>query len=620
MRWLVEVTALGSPGENEAAAKESLHVDADTWQKALHTARAQRGEPGPMSGFSIELLDEGCRAVDPGSRTRYEVRRASASDGARASVPPPPPAPAAAAAPVAAAPAPTRATPSVPPPAASAVPRPAAQAPVSAAHPAASAAVSVAPVVAVVPTAPAIPATLRADVAANVPSQIVYKREQDATEAMPLTYREYVYNVPPSTTEAAAETLLTTQLEFVRASLERVPAGKLVNLAAVDTPIDAKPAPPPLATLSWKDWRGAPVIAFPRRGGARPAPAAPVATAPAASPVSAQHPAPAHAPAPQQPFAPAPAPAPVQPFAPAAFAAPAAPVAPAPNPFAPQAAPLPSVVIAQTPPPPPMAVPAVVAPAPLPMRAPASVPPPAPTAQPQMLAAPPVAVPAAPPPGFPVPLPPGHVVPQPFAPAFTPQAPIVRTSAPPLKTGGPNGRVRGEDLIADLFEAMHDLHFLKDALEGGEFCLALAMEKLPSQVGIVHVYDINHREFLITSTRGAGTSVLLMRRFPESDPILLSAMKKRKPLVFVDALQTEAATVERYTAVGGARSVIVAPVEQAGRFLGALEIMNPLDGQPFTEAEGNAIMYIAEQLAEFLNQRGVVTDPEKIAARQTPGA
>ena len=193
------------------------------------------------------------------------------------------------------------------------------------------------------------------------------------------------------------------------------------------------------------------------------------------------------------------------------------------------------------------------------------------------------------------------------------QAPFVRTAAPPLKTGGPNGRVRGEDLIADLFEAMHDLHFLKDALEGGEFCLALAMEKLPSQVGIVHLYDIDHREFLITSTRGSGMGTLLLQRFPESDPILLSAMNKRKPLVFADAPQSEAAAVERYASVGGARSVIVAPVEQAGgASSGPSRSWNPLDGQPFTEAEGNAIMYIAEQLAEFLNQRGVVTDPEKI--------
>src|SRR5215472_4437614 len=70
MRWLVEVTSLGK------ADKESLSVEAESWQKALQAAREQRGESAPMSGFSIELLDDGCRAVDPASRLKYEVHRA----------------------------------------------------------------------------------------------------------------------------------------------------------------------------------------------------------------------------------------------------------------------------------------------------------------------------------------------------------------------------------------------------------------------------------------------------------------------------------------------------------------------------------------------------------------
>ena len=70
MRWLVEVTSLGK------SERDSLYVDADSWQKALTVARTLRGENEPMSGFSIELLDEGCRAVDPVSRMSYEVVRA----------------------------------------------------------------------------------------------------------------------------------------------------------------------------------------------------------------------------------------------------------------------------------------------------------------------------------------------------------------------------------------------------------------------------------------------------------------------------------------------------------------------------------------------------------------
>src|SRR6185295_7347794 len=51
-------------------------VEAESWQRALQAARAQRGEEGPMSGFSIELLEEGYRAVDPLARVRFVVKRA----------------------------------------------------------------------------------------------------------------------------------------------------------------------------------------------------------------------------------------------------------------------------------------------------------------------------------------------------------------------------------------------------------------------------------------------------------------------------------------------------------------------------------------------------------------
>ena len=61
----------------DRADTQSVVVDAESWQKALQAARAARGEPGPISGFSIELLDEGYRAVDPLARLRYDVKRAS---------------------------------------------------------------------------------------------------------------------------------------------------------------------------------------------------------------------------------------------------------------------------------------------------------------------------------------------------------------------------------------------------------------------------------------------------------------------------------------------------------------------------------------------------------------
>jgi GAF domain-containing protein len=162
-----------------------------------------------------------------------------------------------------------------------------------------------------------------------------------------------------------------------------------------------------------------------------------------------------------------------------------------------------------------------------------------------------------------------------------------------------------------LFEAMHDLHFLRDAVEGADFCLTLALEKIPSRVGIVHLYDIDRREFVVACVRGPNQQVALLQRYPESDPILSAAMRRQRAMIWADSEETNA--IERYRIFGGARSLLVAPVMLAGRFLGALELLDPVDGLPFNDEEGYALTYIGEQFAEFVAMRGVTVDPERIA-------
>src|SRR6266436_3017550 len=71
MRWFVEVA---SSGVKEAP--EQWVVEATQWQPALQAARSLRGEAPEMTGFSIELLEDGFRAIDPATFVRYIVRRA----------------------------------------------------------------------------------------------------------------------------------------------------------------------------------------------------------------------------------------------------------------------------------------------------------------------------------------------------------------------------------------------------------------------------------------------------------------------------------------------------------------------------------------------------------------
>jgi GAF domain-containing protein len=171
----------------------------------------------------------------------------------------------------------------------------------------------------------------------------------------------------------------------------------------------------------------------------------------------------------------------------------------------------------------------------------------------------------------------------------------------------------GVELIADLFECMHDLHFLPDALAGADFVVSLMLDKLPSASALVHFYDIDAREFVVVRAVGAGAAKVMQIRTNEKEPLIAEAMRKRRAVVIDDATGDPRAQNGRWALVGDApRTLVCAPVEQGGRFLGLLELSNPLDGQPFREGDGHAITYIGEQFAEFLAARGVILDPERI--------
>src|SRR5713226_4024689 len=72
MRWFVEISPIGQ----NAGPSTTVCVEAPQWKHALQKARALRGDNGALSNFSIELLDDGFRAIDPTTRLRYIVKRA----------------------------------------------------------------------------------------------------------------------------------------------------------------------------------------------------------------------------------------------------------------------------------------------------------------------------------------------------------------------------------------------------------------------------------------------------------------------------------------------------------------------------------------------------------------
>jgi hypothetical protein len=267
-----------------------------------------------------------------------------------------------------------------------------------------------------------------------------------------------------------------------------------------------------------------------------------------------------------------------------------------------------------------------------------SVPPPAtPSVPPQAApSVPPPAAPSVPPPAAPSVPPPQPA--QPTSPSQKPSsrtladgtakwADLVKESAPPPSRLPPAGlivrapkptRKGGDELISDLFEACSDLAFVHDPLEAAEFVADLVLESIPSLAVLVSFFDINTREFVVVRqavTNGPGEDLpnVVLTRASEFTPSIARTMRGGRSVVATGAECSVVTTDARWSALGVVPDAMIsAPVEFGGRFLGLIELCNPLDGGPLSESDGHALTYVGEQFAEYLAQREISVDPDYV--------
>jgi hypothetical protein len=207
------------------------------------------------------------------------------------------------------------------------------------------------------------------------------------------------------------------------------------------------------------------------------------------------------------------------------------------------------------------------------------------------------------------------------APERRSEPPAERRSDPPSKRRSDPGAVRrsdpylarrrapGEDLIGDLFERMHELAFMPDIVSGADFVVRVLGDLIPCEATLVHVFDLNRREFVVVRARGPHAANALMFRTPDTDPLVIEVM--RRPSM---AANGKAPTHSGAFGPLGVepRQVMVRGARQGGRYLGLIELGNPQGGSPFHEGEVNALEYVCEQFAEFVASRPVVLDEDVV--------
>jgi hypothetical protein len=448
-----------------------------------------------------------------------------------------------------------------------------------------------------------------AETAPQVPGlELVAMRKEEPTDAVPITYREYSFALAAGAEPHDLERHARAAWEQVRDAIRHRTSQKFVQIALFDHRFEGRPSRPPLAVLAWKDWRGDPVVQI--RG---------ASTAPAIAPASS---------------------ASIVPRPTAPFAAPGVPrVATVPSFPAPQgilSSPAssthrPHATSARVPAPTPVSevpIPALAPVSDAPVPAPAAVSE-APVAAPIPVSDAPVlaqsAVSEAPAPENPSVEPAASAV---AAPTDVPQAAaatgglVLPVEAPataePKRTKTPSrpvgGRRRGssEDLIGELFEQMHSLHFAPDIVSGADYVLNVLTRVMPSEGVLIHVFDINTRQFVVVRAAGPNPRNVLLHRTPDTFKLFRTVLRRSRALVVGDAAADQSFQSERWERLGVVpRTALCGAVKQGGRYLGFIELVNAAGGA-FHETDVNALDYMCTQFADFVASKPIVIDEDAV--------
>jgi GAF domain-containing protein len=188
---------------------------------------------------------------------------------------------------------------------------------------------------------------------------------------------------------------------------------------------------------------------------------------------------------------------------------------------------------------------------------------------------------------------------------------------PPPALATPRRRGPNEDLISDLFEELHQLHFMPDLIAGAEYVVGVLASVMPCEGLVVHVFDINTRNFVVVRAIGPRSNEVLLHKTPDTFAHFREAFRRGRALAFTPEAGDERVQRELWDRLGvEIQAGLCGAVQQAGRYLGVIELANPSGGPPFHVGELNALDYICEQFADFIAQKPIILDADAVIPRQ----
>ncbi|MEM1347054.1 MAG: GAF domain-containing protein [Myxococcota bacterium] len=180
-----------------------------------------------------------------------------------------------------------------------------------------------------------------------------------------------------------------------------------------------------------------------------------------------------------------------------------------------------------------------------------------------------------------------------------------------VSMGRPKERV-SENILEDIFLEIQVIHEDKMAMEEVvNFILDMAMEKVPAESGAVLFADVNGQELYFASARGPKANEIMQFRVPMGIGVAGFCAREGVSLAISDAQRDPRFYAKISQSLSyDTQSVACAPIQLEGRVYGCLELVNRAGGTTFSSNEVNALTYIGNQLAQYINR--LIMSREKI--------
>jgi putative methionine-R-sulfoxide reductase with GAF domain len=195
--------------------------------------------------------------------------------------------------------------------------------------------------------------------------------------------------------------------------------------------------------------------------------------------------------------------------------------------------------------------------------------------------------------------------PQPL-PVPTPVAPKPKPSAGPTPTQSGIGRAidltseSTADFLEEIFEKTEDVYEQANKEQAMYFMLDLALNKIGADAGSIILADINKYDLYFGAARGPKADQVMSFRFKMGQGLVGYCAEEGVGLAVSDVTQDPRFYSRVSDKIGyPTRSILCVPMQSDGQTFGALELINRIENDFFTERDLNVANFIANQMAQY---------------------